>query len=153
MPAPAPPPAPVVAAAPVTPLVAAPPGRQRVSFAADSLFGFDQSTVRPEGRAALDSFVRDLSGTEFDTIRVEGHTDRLGSAAYNQKLSTRRAEAVRDYLINSGRIPAGKISAAGMGETAPVTKPEDCKGNKPTKALIACLQPDRRVDVEATGTR
>ncbi|WP_457425375.1 OmpA family protein [Roseateles sp. P5_E7] len=153
MPAPAPAPAPVVAAAPVAPIVATPPVRQRVSFSADSLFGFDQSTVRPEGKAELDTFARDVGATEFDMIRVEGHTDRLGSAAYNQKLSTRRAEAVRDYLVTSGRIPAGKVSAVGMGETAPVTKPGDCKGNKPTKALIACLQPDRRVDVEATGTR
>lgn len=154
-PAPAPAPAPVEAAPmpPVAPVMPAAPSRQRVSFSADSLFGFDQSTVRPEGRAALDTFARDISGTEFDTIRVEGHTDRLGSAAYNQKLSTRRAESVRDYLASSGRIPASKITAVGMGETAPVTKPADCKGNKPTQALIACLQPDRRVDVEATGTR
>ena len=154
MPAPPPAPAPVIAAAPVAPPAPAPaPARQRVSFSADSLFGFDQSTVRPEGKAELDTFARQLSSTEYDMVRVEGHTDRLGSAAYNQKLSTRRAESVRDYLVTSGRIPAGKISAVGMGETAPVTKPEDCKGNKPTKALIACLQPDRRVDVEATGSR
>ena len=151
-PMPAPVPAPVVVA--VAPVVAvAAPARQRVSFSADSLFGFDQSTVRPEGKAALDTFARELSGTEFDTISVEGHTDRLGSNAYNQKLSTRRAESVRDYLVASGHIAAGKISAVGKGESTSVTQPADCKGAKPTPALIACLQPDRRVDVEVAGTR
>ena len=149
----APAPAPVVVApAPPAPVVA-PVARRRVSFSADSLFTFDQSVVRPEGRAALDKFTQELRGTEFDVITVEGHTDRLGAEAYNQRLSTRRAEAVKAYLITTGGLAAAKVSAVGKGESAPVTKPEDCKGNKQSPKLIACLQPDRRVEVEVTGTR
>ena len=151
--APPPPPPPVVAAAPPAPVVAAPVARRRVSFAADSLFTFDRSVVRPEGRAALDKFAQELKGTEFDVVTVEGHTDRLGSTAYNQRLSTQRAEAVKAYLVSAGGLAAAKVSAAGKGESAPVTKPEECKGNKQSPKLIACLQPDRRVEVEVTGTR
>ena len=151
--APPPPPPPVVAAAPPAPLVAAPVARRRVSFAADSLFTFDRSVVGPEGRTALDKFAQELRGTEFDVVTVEGHTDRLGSTAYNQRLSTQRAEAVKAYLVSAGGLAAAKVSAAGKGESAPVTKPEECKGNKQSPKLIACLQPDRRVEVEVTGTR
>jgi OOP family OmpA-OmpF porin len=151
-------PAPVAApvAAPVvafTPPVVVPPPKQRVSFSAESLFGFDKSTIKPEGRVALDNFARETSGTRFDVITVEGHTDRLGSEAYNQKLSLQRAEAVKAYLIGSGGLDAGKVNAVGKGESQPTTAPDACKGSKPTSALIACLQPDRRVDVEVTGTR
>ena len=89
----------------------------------------------------------------FDVITVEGHTDRLGSQRYNQTLSTKRADAVKAYLVTSGGIDATKVSAIGKGESTPLTKPDDCKGSKPTAALIACLQPDRRVEVEVTGTR
>lgn len=136
-----------------TPLLATAPERRRVSFVAESLFDFDQSDIRPEGKAALDTFVRELRGTSFDVITVEGHTDRLGSEAYNQKLSTERAEAVRAYLVNAGGFDAGKVRAVGKGEAAPVTALGACTGSQATPALIACLQPDRRVDVEVTGTR
>ncbi|MDP2985322.1 MAG: flagellar motor protein MotB, partial [Hydrogenophaga sp.] len=64
-----------------------------------------------------------------------------------------RAMAVKNYLVTNGRLDSSKISAVGKGESMPVTKPEDCKGNTRTAALVACLQPDRRVDVEVTGTR
>ena len=149
---PAPPPPPVVAVAKVAPVVL-PPVRRRVSFEADSLFTFDKSVVRPDGKLALDKFAQELQGTQFDVITVEGHTDRLGSTAYNQRLSTQRAEAVKAYLVSSGGVPGPKISAVGKGETAPVTKAQDCVGSKPTPKLIACLQPDRRVEVEVSGTR
>jgi OOP family OmpA-OmpF porin len=145
-----PPPPPVVVPAYVPPPAPMP---RKVSFSTDSLFGFDKSTVRPEGKAALDTFVGEVKGTSFDVINVEGHTDRLGSAAYNQKLSEQRAEAVKAYLVTPGGLDASKIATVGKGETMPVTKPEDCKGNSPTPKLIACLQPDRRVEVEVTGTR
>lgn len=150
-----PPPAPapiVVAAAPAAP-VAAPLARLRVSFSADSLFAFDKSVIRAQGKADLDRFAKDLAGTRYDTISVIGHTDRLGSDAYNQRLSTARANAVKAYLVESGGIDAAKISAVGHGETEPLTKTEECKGSKPSPRLIECLQPDRRVDVEVTGTR
>ncbi len=155
-PPPPPPPAPppvVVAIAPPAPVVAAPPPRRRVTFAADSLFTFDRTAIRQEGKADLDSFVHDLKGTRYDVITVEGHTDRLGSKAYNQKLSQQRAEVVKAYLVNSGGVDASKISAVGKSASAPVTKPGACKGTKPSVKLMACLQPDRRVDVEVVGTR
>lgn len=148
--------APVAAAvAPPAPPPPAPVAVQprRVRFAADSLFTFDQSTLKPEGRAALDRFAKELDGTRFEVINVEGHTDRLGSEAYNLALSQRRSKTVADYLVTRGGIEATKISAVGKGESAPVTTPGDCKGSKPTASLIACLQPDRRVEVEVTGTR
>jgi OOP family OmpA-OmpF porin len=147
-------PAPVVVAAPVAPVVAvAPPARRRVSFSADSLFTFDEAIVRPEGRTSLDKFAQELRGTAFDVITVEGHTDRLGSEAYNQRLSARRAEAVKAYLVSAGGIDGAKIAAVGKNESAPVTKPGDCKGSAATAKLLACLQPDRRVEVEVVGTR
>ena len=145
----APPPPVVVAAAPI----AAPPAPRRVSFSAESLFGFDKSVVSPQGKTALDQFAAELSGTRFDTVNVEGHTDRLGSEAYNQKLSSERAEAVKTYLVGNGHIDAAKVSAVGKGETMPVTKAADCKGNSASPALITCLQPDRRVEIEVVGTR
>lgn len=149
--APPPEPPPVVVAAPVAP--PEPPPRSRVSFSAESLFSFDRSTVQPEGRAALDKFASDLSGTQFDTISVEGHTDRLGKPAYNQKLSLERANAVKDHLVTSGRIDPARITATGKGESTPVTGPGDCKGVRQTPALVTCLQPDRRVEIEVTGMR
>ena len=145
-----PPPQPVMAPPPPPPPVAMP---RKVQFSADSLFTFDKAIIRPDGRAALDKFISELNGTSYIKISVEGNTDRLGSDAYNQKLSQARADAVKNYLVSAGGVDSSKISAVGRGETNPVTKPEDCKGNKATKALIACLQPDRRVDVEVTGER
>jgi OOP family OmpA-OmpF porin len=154
-------PEPVVMAAAPQPVVAAPPppppqparAPTKVSFSADSLFDFDQSDVKPSGRQALDKFGADLKGTDFDLITVTGHTDRISSHAYNLKLSARRAEAVKAYLVQTAGIPAEKIAAKGVNGSDPVTKPGQCKGTKPTRQLIACLQPDRRVDVEVTGTR
>jgi OOP family OmpA-OmpF porin len=140
--------APVVAAAPVTP-VAEP---RRVSFSAESLFGFDKSTIRPEGKLALDSFARDVAGTQFDVVVVEGHADRIGTEAYNQTLSLQRAEAVKAYLVSAGGMDAAKITAKGAGETQP-TQAGDCKATLPMAELRTCLQPDRRVDVGVTGTR
>jgi OOP family OmpA-OmpF porin len=126
---------------------------QRVSFSADSLFDFDKSVVKPAGRLDLDKLAADLRGVNYDVISVIGNTDRIGAQAYNQKLSTRRAEAVSAYLVEAGGIPANKISAKGVGSADPVTKPGDCVGTKATRVLITCLQPDRRVDIEVAGKR
>ena len=125
----------------------------KVSFSADALFDFGKAVIKPDGKLALDRFANNLKGTRYDVISVTGHTDRIGSKAYNAALSTRRAEAVKSYLVNPAGIPAEKITFKGMDKSQPVTKPGDCKGAKPSKSLIACLQPDRRVDVEVTATK
>jgi OOP family OmpA-OmpF porin len=147
--APAPEPVVVVAAAPAA-VVA--PARRRVRFSAETLFSFDQSELRPDGKTALDGFAQELKGSQFEVITVTGHADRLGSSAYNQTLSTQRAEVVKAYLVSSG-ISASKISAAGKSESEPVTSPDACQGDKPTAKLIACLQPDRGVEIEVTASR
>jgi OOP family OmpA-OmpF porin len=159
-PAPIAPPPPVVAAAPVAepppPPPApppAPPKPRRVTFSADSLFDFGKASVKPAGRQSLDQLARDLHGTQFSVITVIGYSDRIGAQAYNQKLSTQRAEAVRDYLVDSLGIPSSKTEVKGMDGADPVTKPNECVGQKRTPQLIACLQPDRRVEVEVSGTQ
>ena len=124
---------------------------QKINFSGDALFDFDKAVLRPEGKAMLDDLARVLQGAKYEVILAIGHTDRIGTQAYNQKLSVRRAEAVKKYLVDKG-IEPNRIYAEGKGETQPVTKPGDCKGKR-GKALIACLQPDRRVDVEVTGTK
>ncbi len=138
---------------PVVTTPAPAPAPTRVSFSADSLFDFDKAALKPAGKQELDKLAADLNGTDFEIVIVTGHTDRLGSHAYNMKLSTSRAEAVKDYLAQSAGIPANKISAKGVNGSDPVTKPGECKGTKASPQLIACLQPDRRVEVEVTGTR
>lgn len=150
---PPPPPAPIATVTPPPPPPRPAPVPRRVQFSADSLFSFDKAVVRPDGQTALDAFSRDLQGARYSTVSVEGHTDRLGSETYNQKLSQQRADAVKAYLVTNGGVDPRKITATGRGESSPETKPGDCKGNKPTPSLIACLQPDRRVDVEVTGER
>jgi OOP family OmpA-OmpF porin len=148
-------PAPVATAAPMPmPTVSvARPARQRVNFSADSLFRFDHSDLQTDGKQVLDKFVLDLRGVEYDSITVEGHTDRLGSPAYNQTLSLKRASSVKTYLVATGGVSELKITAIGKGETSPTTKEGDCPGVRQTSELVRCLQPDRRVDVEVQGTR
>ena len=155
-PAPAPvAPAPIVVAAAPPPVVVQPePVRApplKLSFSADALFDFDKSNLRPAGELMLDGLKRELSGATYEAIRVTGHTDRIGSLGYNQSLSERRANAVRDYLLSKD-LPAARIDAEGRGKTQPITRAEDCRGPTSSK-VIACLQPDRRVDVEVTGTQ
>jgi OOP family OmpA-OmpF porin len=150
--APAPAPAPVAKAAPVAaPPPAAQAVRERVALDADALFDFDKAILRPKGRDALDAFMGKFQGADLQTISVVGHTDRLGSDKYNQRLSEQRAAAVKDYLVSKG-IDSSNVRAEGMGESQPVTKAGECVGGK-SKKLIACLQPDRRVEVEVIGTR
>jgi OmpA-OmpF porin, OOP family len=129
------------------------PPKQRVSLSAESLFAFDQSQVQPTGQAALGKFATDLVGTQYQTISVEGYTDRLGSNDYNSALSQRRADAVKAYLVEQQGIDATKVSSVGKSESDPVTKPDDCAKNLKRAALIACLSPDRRVEIEVTGNR
>jgi OOP family OmpA-OmpF porin len=144
-----------------TPAPPAPPAEiifvNKVIFSADSdanaLFAFGKTGLKPTGKRALDKFAAELKGANYKVVTVTGNTDRIGSKDANMRLSLERAEVVRDYLITSAGIPADKISAKGAGESNPLTKPGECKGNKSTKKLVECLAPDRRVEVEVTGTR
>jgi OOP family OmpA-OmpF porin len=122
-----------------------------LSISDDSLFTFNDSTVRPEAMGALDNFADQLAGTEYDQITLVGHTDRLGTQEYNQTLSMQRAESVKNYLVSSGKLDPAKISVVGVSESDPVTRPEDCQGTTATTQLIACLQADRRVVIEVSG--
>ncbi|MDZ4200839.1 MAG: OmpA family protein [Gallionella sp.] len=144
----------------VTPPPPPPPARKKVTFSADSstdaLFSFGEADITPAGKRALDTFAAELKGAQFEEITVTGHTDRIGTHTYNQLLSERRADAVKDYLIESAGIPAEKITARGVDGSDPVTQEGDCppqRTAKASQALIACLAPDRRVDVEVEATR
>jgi OmpA-OmpF porin, OOP family len=139
------------AAQPVLAAAAPQPVVQKVTFDADALFDFDKAVLRPEGKTALDAFVGQLGGVDVAAITAVGHTDRFGSKSYNQTLSERRAASVKDYLVAKG-IQPGSVQTRGMGETQPVTKTGECAGRRSAK-VVACLQPDRRVEVELTGTR
>ena len=127
------------------------PGGEKVTVAADALFDFNKAVLRPEGKAKLDDVVAKSGKLNLEVVIAVGHTDRIGSAAYNQKLSEKRAASVKDYLVAKG-IPANRIYTEGKGSKQPVTKPGECKGPKSPK-VIACLQPDRRVDIELIGTQ
>ena len=123
----------------------------KVTLDADALFDFDKSVLRPAGRDTLDKFVKGIQGINPPTITAVGHTDRIGSMSYNQNLSEERAAAVKAYLVSLG-IETKNIQTEGKGETHPITKAGECVGGKSAK-LIACLQPDRRVEVEVSGSR
>jgi len=120
-----------------------------LTITSTQLFAFNKSVLTPESTQRLDYEVFGRL-QEFRTIKfinVKGHTDRIGSAQYNQKLSERRANAVKSYLVSKG-VATSKIETYGYGKTNPVKK---CPGKMSTKALIECLAPNRRVEVEANG--
>jgi OmpA-OmpF porin, OOP family len=137
----------------VAPRPAATPSPARVTLSADSLFTFDSAAVQPAGRVELDALAAGLRGVAFDTIVVTGHTDRIGSPDYNLRLSNSRATAVKDYLVNSADVPAAKVTTRGVNGSEPVTTAEQCGPQLTRAQLIVCLAPDRRVEVEVTGTR
>ncbi len=127
------------------------PSAEKITVAADALFDFNKAVLRPAGKAKLDELVSKAQAIKLEVILAVGHTDRLGGDAYNQKLSEKRAAAVKEYLVAKG-IEANRVYTEGKGEKQPVTG-DKCKGNAKTKALIDCLQPDRRVDIEVIGTK
>jgi OOP family OmpA-OmpF porin len=138
-----------IMAAPIT--KAAPtPTVQKMTLSADALFDFNKAVLRHEGKAKLDDLAAKVNDLNVEVIIAVGHADRIGSDAYNQKLSEKRATAVKNYLV-SKNIDANRIHTEGKGEKQPVTKPGQCKGKK-SKKVIACLQPDRRVEIEVIGT-
>ena len=126
------------------------PAAQKITLAADTLFDFDKATLRPEGKAKLDELVAKVKDIKLEVIIAVGHADRFGTDKYNQKLSEKRAESVKAYLVSKGMEP-NRVYTEGKGKKQPVTKADQCKGPK-SKKVIACLQPDRRVEIEVIGT-
>ena len=131
--APAPAPAPAPAAAPAA---------AKVTYAADAFFDFDKSVLKPAGKAKLDDLVGKVKGINLEVIIAVGHTDSVGSDAYNQKLSVRRAESVKAYLVSKG-IEKNRIYTEGKGEKQPVADNKTKEGRAK----------NRRVEIEVVGTR
>ena len=143
-PAPAPQPLPVPPPAPPKPA----PKPEKVTTASTVNFDFDRYVIRPDARSKLDDLVGKLRNVNLEVVIAVGHADRIGSDAYNMKLSVRRADSVKAYLVSKG-IAASRIYTEGKGKRQPV---KECKGDKKTKELIACLEPNRRVETEAVGS-
>lgn len=139
-----------VAGKPATPAPAAATTRN-LSISSDGLFAFGKATLQPKGKAKLDEVVRQLQGHSFDQILVTGHTDRLGKPQANQRLSMKRADAVKSYLV-SKKVDGKFIRVAGKGSSEPVTKADQCPGKGGPK-VIACLAPDRRVEITVSGLK
>ena len=132
------------------------PAGAKITLAADTLFAFNKADLKPEGKAALDNVVNQAKALKVEVIVAVGYTDRIGSDAYNLKLSQHRANSVKAYLVSKG-IPADKIYTEGKGKANPVTgKTCDKIGgpqNGSNKKLVDCLQPDRRAVLEIIGTK
>jgi OmpA-OmpF porin, OOP family len=140
-PAPAAAPAPVVAAPAPAP-APAPVAASKVTYAADAFFDFDKAVLKPEGKAKLDDLVDKVKGVNLEVIIAVGHTDSVGSDAYNQKLSIKRSDAVKAYLVSKG-IEKNRVYTEGKGEKQPVADNKTSAGRAK----------NRRVEVEVVGTR
>jgi len=125
-------------------------GEELYTISGSGLFDFDKATLRPEGRTRIARLGTDLDNVSYDSVDVTGHTDPIGSDAYNQDLSQRRADSVRTELVQEG-VPSGRINAQGVGETQLKVTPQDCAGARNRAALIEGYQPNRRVDVSVYG--
>ncbi|PUE09929.1 outer membrane protein OmpA [Limnohabitans sp. T6-20] len=144
--APAPAPAPQAAPAPVAPKAAAPApapaAATKVTYAADAFFDFDKAVLKAEGKAKLDDLVGKVKGINLEVIIAVGHTDSVGSDAYNQKLSVKRSDAVKAYLVSKG-IEKNRVYTEGKGEKQPVADNKTSAGRSK----------NRRVEIEVVGTR
>jgi len=135
--------APAAKAAPApAPAPAAAPAAAKVTYAADAFFDFDKSVLKPAGKAKLDDLVGKVKGINLEVIIAVGHTDSVGTDAYNQKLSVRRAESVKAYLVSKG-IEKNRIYTEGKGEKQPVADNKTKEGRAK----------NRRVEIEVVGTR
>lgn len=145
-PAPAPAPAPVAApapaAAPAPVAVPVAPVATKVTYAADAFFDFDKAVLKPEGKAKLDDLTSKIKGINLEVIIAVGHTDSVGSDDYNQKLSIRRSEAVKAYLVSSG-VEKNRVYTEGKGEKQPIADNKTSEGRAK----------NRRVEIEVVGTR
>ena len=144
--APAPPPvaAPAPRAAPPAPPPPPPPppAATKVTYAADAFFDFDKSVLKPEGKAKLDDLISKVKGINLEVIIAVGHTDSIGTDAYNQRLSIRRSEAVKSYLVSKG-VEKNRVYTEGKGEKQPVADNKTAEGRAK----------NRRVEIEVVGTR
>ncbi len=145
--APAAPAAPAAAPAAVAPKAAPapapqPPAATKVTYAADAFFDFDKSVLKAEGKAKLDDLVGKVKGINLEVIIAVGHTDSVGADAYNQKLSVKRSEAVKAYLVSKG-IEKNRVYTEGKGEKQPVADNKTKEGQAK----------NRRVEIEVVGTR
>jgi OOP family OmpA-OmpF porin len=135
--------APVAAKAAPAPAATQPaPAAAKVTYAADAFFDFDKSVLKPAGKAKLDDLVGKVKGINLEVIIAVGHTDSVGTDAYNQKLSVRRAESVKAYLVSKG-IEKNRIYTEGKGEKQPVADNKTKEGRAK----------NRRVEIEVVGTR
>jgi OOP family OmpA-OmpF porin len=155
---PAPPPAPVPAPKPPPPPEPKPrapepekpkpapekpkPVAEKVTFAADVLFDFDKAVIKPEGKSKLDDISNKAKGVNLEVVIAIGHADSIGSDAYNQRLSVRRAESVKAYLVSKG-IEGNRVYTEGKGEKQPVAENKTANGRAK----------NRRVEIEVIGTR
>ncbi|SUB33077.1 outer membrane protein A [[Pasteurella] mairii] len=121
------------------------------SLNSDVTFGFDKANLKPEAQGVLDGIYGEIAQLSAPQVTVAGYTDRIGKEAYNLKLSQQRADTVANYLVSKG-VAQDIISATGYGEANPVTG-ATCDSVKGRKALIACLAPDRRVEVAVKGNK
>ncbi|MDT0136285.1 outer membrane protein OmpA [Acidovorax sp. PRC11] len=140
--APAPAAAPAPSAAPAPAPAPAPAVASKVTYAADAFFDFDKSVLKPEGKAKLDDLVSKVKNVNLEVIIAVGHTDSIGTDAYNQKLSVRRAEAVKAYLVSKG-IEKNRVYTEGKGEKQPIADNKTKEGRAK----------NRRVEIEVVGTR
>jgi len=141
--APPPPPAPAPEAAPApAPIVAPVPTSEKVSYNADAFFDFDKAVLKPEGKQALDELSGKLGGINVEVVIAVGHTDSVGTDAYNEKLAVRRAESVKAYLLSKG-ADANRVYTEGKGEKQPVADNKTAEGRAK----------NRRVEIEVVGTR
>jgi outer membrane protein OmpA-like peptidoglycan-associated protein len=132
---------------PVPPPAPAPMPTEPVRLAADALFGFDSASLTPAGRRSVDALLQQVrDASQVQTIQVAGYTDRIGNDAYNLDLSQRRADAVREALVQGG-VPAAAIVAEGRGKARPLVQCE--QGAR--QVVIACLAPNRRVEISGTA--
>ena len=135
-------PAAAAAAAAAAPAAAKAAAPAKVTYAADAFFDFDKAVLKPEGKAKLDDLVSKVKGINLEVIIAVGHTDSVGSDAYNQKLSVRRSEAVKAYLVSKG-IEKNRVYTEGKGEKQPVADNKTAEGRAK----------NRRVEIEVVGTR
>ena len=141
-PAPAPVAAPAPAPAPAPKPAPAPAAATKVTYAADAFFDFDKAVLKPEGKAKLDDLTGKIKDINLEVIIAVGHTDSVGTDAYNQKLSIKRAEAVKAYLVTKG-IEKNRVYTEGKGEKQPVADNKTKEGQAK----------NRRVEIEVVGTR